>query len=254
MKKLKYIITILITIGFSSCDLFNQLAKDINNTTIPTGPAPLTETEVISGLKEALTISTDTAVSNLSKTNGFFGDVLLKIILPPEAKIITDNMDNPGLKSIGITNMINNVILRMNRSAEEASAKAAPIFINAIKNMSFSDAFGILRGSDTAATHFFRVNTYNALYQEFKPTVSKYLDMDLVGGISTNEAWNTLTTAYNKVALFSSSLTPVNTALDDYVTQKTIQGVFIKVAEQEKNIRKDPIAQVTAILKRVFGT
>ena len=149
--------------------------------------------------------------------------------------------------------MVDDVVLRINRSAEEASQKAKPIFINAIKNMSFSDAFGILKGNDTAATDYFRMNTHSQLYSEFNPIIKKYLDMDLVGGISTNAAWSTLTGAYNKVAQFSSSLTPVNTKLDDYVTKRTIDGVFMKLAEEEKQIRKDPIAQVTAILKRVFG-
>lgn len=250
MKKI--IVLILLAVGLNSCDVLNEMAKQID-TTIPTGPAPLTESEVISGLKDALRVSTDTAVAGLSKTNGFFGDAVLKILLPPEAKIITDNKDNQVLKTIGVTKMIDDVILRMNRSAEEASAKAAPIFINAIKSMSISDAFGILRGSDTSATHFFREKTYNALYQEFRPIISKYLDMDLVGGVSTNEAWSNLTSSYNKVAQFSTSLTPVNTKLDDYVTNKTIQAVFIKVAEQETQIRKDPVARVTDILKRVFG-
>jgi hypothetical protein len=251
MKKIITLLVVLITM--SSCDILMEVAEQAGGT-VPSGPAPLSESEVVSGLKEALRVSTDTAVSNLSITNGFFGNAMLKILLPPEASIITDNLDNPVLKAVGISSKVDDVILRMNRSAEEASAKAKPIFVNAIKGMSIQDAFGILRGSDTAATHYFRVNTYSALYQEFKPVVSKYLDEDIVGGISTNDAWSSLTGAYNKAARFSSSLTPINTQLDDYVTKKTIHGVFTKVAEQEQNIRKDPVAQVTSILKRVFGS
>lgn len=250
----KSLFAILLILSFTSCDVLMEVANEAGTTLPSGGPAPLTETEVISGLKDALRVSTDTAVSTLNKTDGFFGNALLKILLPPEAKIITDNIDNPVLKTIGVTQKINDVILRMNRSAEKASAKAAPIFISAIKGMSISDAFGILRGSDTAATHYFRVNTYSALYQEFKPVIKQYLDKDIVGSMSTNEAWSTLTTAYNKAARFSSSLTPINTELDDYVTKKTIHGVFFKVAEQEKEIRKDPLARVTDILKRVFGS
>jgi len=235
----------------SSCDILNEVAQQIEVPT--TGPAPLTESEVISGLKEALTIGTDSSVAKVSATNGFFNDQFIKILMPPEAEAITKNLDNPILKSLGVSKMVDDVVLRMNRSAEEASKKAKPIFIDAIKGMSITDAFGILRGNDTAATHYFRMNTHAQLYKEFNPIIKQYLDKDLVGGFSTNQAWNTLTSAYNKVAQFSSSLTPVNTKLDDYVTKKTIDGVFVKLADQERQIRKDPMAQVTSLLKRVFG-
>ena len=249
MKKVALFLVLILFL--TSCDILNEVAQQIEVPT--TGPTPLTESEVISGLKEALTIGTDSSVTKVSATNGFFNDQFIKILMPPEADIITNNLDNPVLKSLGVTAMVDDVILRMNRSAEEASKKAKPIFINAIKQMSISDAFGILHGGDTAATHYFRMNTHSKLYSEFKPIIKKYLDMELVGGISTNQAWNTLTSAYNKVAQFSASLTPVNTNLDDYVTKKTINGVFVKLAEEEKQIRKDPVAQVTDILKRVFG-
>ena len=252
MNKIFLTLTVL-TLLFTSCDVLNEVANQMEIPGGTTGPAPLTEQEVVSGLKEALRVSTDTAVSVVSKTNGFFNDAMIKILLPPEAKIITDNKDNAVLKSLGITKMIDDVILRMNRSAEEASKKAGPVFLNAIKTMSISDAFGILRGNDTAATHYFRTNTSKQLYNDFKPVIKKYLDMDIVGNISTNEAWNTLTKAYNSAAQFSTSLTPVNTNLDDYVTKKTIDGLFIKLAEEEKQIRKDPLARVTDILKKVFG-
>lgn len=249
----RFFILLVLPFILSSCDILTEVAQQIEIPDTPSGPAPLTETEVILGLKEALTIGTDSSIAKVSATNGFFKDQMIKILLPPEAKIITDNLDNPVLKSLGVSSMIDDVILRMNRSAEEASLKAKPIFVNAIKSMSISDAFGILRGSDTSATHYFRMNTHSQLYSEFNPIIKKYLDMDLVSGISTNKAWNTLTGAYNKVAQFSSSLTPINTNLDDYVTKKTINGVFVKLADQEKQIRIDPIARVTDILKRVFG-
>ncbi|MBN2746034.1 MAG: DUF4197 domain-containing protein [Bacteroidales bacterium] len=253
MKRL--IVFAFLVFSLTSCDVLQQVASEIDPVGLPVPTSnPLTESEVISGLKDALRVSTDTAVSGLSALNGFFGDAALKILLPPDAKIITDNLDNPVLKAVGISQKVDDVILRMNRSAEEAAKKATPIFVDAIRNMSIADAFGILKGSDTAATHYFRVSTYNALYQQFKPIITQHLDKDIVGSISTNEAWNTLTTAYNRAARLSSSLTPVNTQLDDYVTKKAIHGVFVKVAEQEAQIRKDPVARVTDILKRVFGS
>jgi len=251
----RFLLFVLFIFVPTSCDVLEQVAKDIESTgiTSPSGSTPLTNQEIVSGLKEALRVSTDTAVAIVSKPNGFFGDQLIKIGLPPEANIIMENKDNAILQAIGVSDMIDDVVLRMNRAAEESSKKAADIFINSIKSMSFSDAYSILKGSDTAATHFFRTSSYNQLYAEFNPVINKYLDEALVGGVSTNQAWNNLTSVYNNAARFSSTLTPVNTKLDDYATRKAIDGLFVKLAEEEKQIRKDPIARVTDILKRVFN-
>lgn len=253
--KLRFMLFALVILITTSCDVLEQVAKDINTSGIatPNGTIPLTNEEIIRGLKEALRVSTDTAVAIVSKPNGFFGDKLIKIALPPEANIIMENKDNAILKTLGVSAMIDDVILRMNRAAEESSKKAANIFINSIKSMSFSDAYSILKGSDTAATHFFRTSSYNQLYAEFNPIINKYLDQALVGGVSTNQAWNNLTNVYNNAARFSSTLTPVNTKLDDYATRKAIDGLFVKLAEEEKQIRKDPLARVTDILKKVFN-
>jgi hypothetical protein len=253
--KTRILIFATLIFAISSCDVIQQVANDLDTSGISTstGTAPLTNQEIISGLKEALRVSSDTAVAIVSKPNGFFGDQLIKIGLPPEANIIMENKDNAILQAVGISAMIDDVVLRMNRAAEESSKKAGTIFLNSIKSMSFSDAYGILKGGDTAATHFFRMNSYNQLYAEFNPVINKYLDEALVGGMSTNQAWNNLTSVYNKAAQFSSSLTPVNTKLDDYATRKAIDGLFVKLAEEEKQIRQDPVARVTDILQRVFN-
>lgn len=253
--KSRFLLFALIILIATSCDVLEQVAKDIDTSGVssPSGSVPLTNEEIVSGLKEALRVSTDTAVAIVSKPNGFFGDQLIKIGLPPEANIIMENKDNAILKAVGVSDLIDDVILRMNRAAEESSKKAANIFINSIKSMSFADAYSILKGSDTAATHFFRTSSYNQLYAEFNPVINKYLNEALVGGVSTNQAWNNLTSVYNNAARFSSTLTPVNTKLDDYATRKAIDGLFVKLAEEEKQIRKDPIARVTDILKRVFN-
>lgn len=256
MKSLRLsIVAISTTILFAGCDVFNEIVRTLpsaipTTTTTSTG---LTELEVISGLKDALTVGTDTATKILSMTDGFYKNEILKILLPPEADIIMKNKDNEALKALGITRMINDVILKMNRSAEAAVTKAGPIFKDAILNMSFTDAMGILKGGDTAATSYFRTNTTDKLVAAFKPVVNSYLDQDLVGSTSTNEAWEKLTAAYNKVAALSTSLTPVNVKLGDYVTSRAIHGLFTKVAEEEMSIRKDPVARVTEILKKVFG-
>ncbi len=245
------LIIVSILFVFNGCDIFQGVVEQLPIET--TSNHPLTEQEVIQGLKNALTVSTDTAVSVVSKTDGFYKNQAIKILLPPEAKVIMDNKDNTMLKTIGITQLIDDVILRFNRSAESASKQATPIFVNAIKNMNIQDAFGILRGADNAATEYFRQKTAQDLFNTFKPTVKQILDKPLVGNISTTQSWNTLTTKYNKVAPLINKPT-VNTNVVDYVTQKAIDGLFVKLAEQEKKIRKDPMARVTDILRRVFGS
>ncbi len=256
MKKL-LIILLITSIGIiiSSCDTLLSIANEVENAagTTTTGDIPLTKEEVSKGLKEALRVSTDTAVSIVSQKGGFLNDAAIKILLPPEADIIMKHKDDRILKTIGVSAMIDDVILRINRSAEDATKKAGPIFIDAIKNMSFTDAFAILNGGETAATEYFKKTTTTSLKNAFKPVINQSLDKPMVGNISTNKAWTDLTSAYNKAAQFSSSLTPVNSKLDDFVTQKAVDGLFAKLALQEKKIRKDPMAQVTSILKRVFG-
>jgi len=246
----KHYILILISIFFlSACDVLQDIVEVANE---EMGDIPLTEQEVVKGLKEALRVGTDTAVSVVSVVNGYYGDKLLKISLPPEADLIMEHKDHPLLKAAGLSKMIDDVILRMNRSAENAAKTASPIFVNAITSMSIRDAFDILNGSDTAATHYFRKKTYNQLKSSFKPKIKTSLDKSLVGNISANNAWSKLTGAYNDVAVFTG-WKKINTQLDEYVTRKALDGLFIKVKDEEKQIRKNPAARVTDILERVFG-
>jgi len=247
MKNIFFIFIVLSFISITSCDVAESVVRSIEQ------ELPLTEDEVVKGLKEALRVSTDTAVSTVSVINGFYKDQAIKILLPPEANIITDNMNHPMLKGIGITDMIDDVILRMNRAAENAAKEATPIFVNSIKSMTINDAFDILNGSDTAATHYFREKTYYQLKNKFRPKIAASLNKPLVGNISANKAWSTLTDGYNQVANYVPGWKKVNTKLDDYVTNKALDGVFKKLGEQEIQIRKDPLARVTEILERVFG-
>lgn len=213
----------------------------------------LTEQDVVQGLKSALTVGTDTAVVQLNQLDGYYGNQALKILLPEEAAVIVENIELiPGGQEL-----LNELILRMNRAAEDAAAGATPVFVNAITSMTISDAFGILNGSDSAATHYLREKTYSGLFGVFKPIVGESLSKPIVAGVSANEAWENLTTPYNELAnSFAGQvlgLTPVNSSLDDHVTRKGLNGLFIKVAEEEKAIRTDPLARINAILQKVFG-
>lgn len=215
----------------------------------------LSEAEIVEGLKSALTVGTDTSVTKLNRTDGYYGDVALRIMLPPEANQVVDNINQlPGGSAL-----LNEVILKMNRGAEEAAAKAKPIFINAITQMTITDARNILfakdeqgRRIDTAATHFLRRTTYNQLYDAFKPELRASLES--VGAVT---AWNTLFSNWNTLANSLTgqllNLKPVNPDLDDYATHRALHGLFIKVKEQEKDIRTNPAERVNDILKKVFG-
>jgi hypothetical protein len=217
-------------------------------------PAPLTETEVINGLKEALTTGARNSAQKLAAENGYYGDQAIKILLPDEAKIIVDNIS----KLPGGQKLVEDVILRINRAAEDAAKEAAQIFVNSITQMTVSDAFGILNGSDNAATQYLRKTTYNQLYSLYKPKIQVSTEKKIIGGISTKDSWNTLTgkwnTLANSVAGRVSGLKAVNTDLDDYLTNKALTGMFMKVEQEEYKIRKDVSARISPILQRVFGS
>lgn len=246
----KVIVLISFLLFFTSCENTGDIVDIITN-------VPLTEEEVIEGLKEALEIGTDTAVTTVSQVDGYFLDELIKIYLPSEANIIVENADNPILSTLGVDNFIEDMVLKLNRAAEDAAKEATPIFINAITEMTIQDAFDILNGSDTSATHYLREKTFTDLQNAFQPKIAISLNKPLVAGVSAAQTWETFTTLYNDIANTLvgqiAGLTPVNTELDEYVTVKGLQGLFVKVAEEEQAIRTDPLARVTEILKKVFG-
>ncbi len=247
MKHLKSILfaVIISVFVFTSCEETKEIIDDLT-------PA-LTEAEVVEGLKSALIVSTDTSVSRVSALNGYFGDPLIKILMPEEAAVITDNIE---MLPFG-QDYVDEMVLKMNRAAEDAAAEAAEVFWSAITEMTISDAFNILNGDDNAATQYLIDHTYDKLQSLYQPKVNSSLEKPLVEGVSANESWGFLTSNYNEVAnsLIGqlAGLTPVNVPLDEYVTTKALDGLFVKIAEEEKQIRHDPLARVNDILKRVFG-
>ncbi len=243
MKRTAIIFLISITIGLSSCDVLQQILDDAS--TQPT----LSNSEIIQGLKEALTTGAISSSKTLHATNGYFKDAAVKILLPPEANVIIENIRKiPG---IGDKTM-DDLVLRINRSAEDAAIEAKPIFINAVKSMTIQDGMAILKGGNTAATNYLKSKTYNQLKSAFAPKINNSLNKKLVGNISTNQAWTQTTTLYNKIAPFIGK-PKVNTSLSDYVTRKALDGLFYKVAEEEKKIRANPYQYVSDIIKKVFG-
>ena len=215
---------------------------------------PLTEMEVADGLKEALRVGTDSASAQLGALNGYYGDELVKIVLPDEADIIVNNIS----RIPGGDKLVEDVVLRINRAAEDAAKEAGPVFWSAVKKMSISDAFAILNGNNDAATQYLKTNTYDELFKLYNPKIQTSLDKEIVAGVSTNTSWESLTGQWNRVANSTlgkfAGLDAVNTDLDHYLTEKALDGLFIKIAKEEQNIRQDPMARVNDILKRVFGS
>ncbi len=215
---------------------------------------PLTEEEVASGLREALPIGAKNSADRLAVENGYYGDLAVRILLPDEAKVIVDNIS----RIPGGDQLIEDVIIRINRAAEDAAKEVAPIFVSAISKMTIRDAFNILKGQDNAATTYLKNTTYDELYNLYKPKIQASTEKDIVGNISTKESWEALTGKWNSlansVAGRLAGFKPVNTDLDDFLTTKALGGVFLKVEGEELKIRKEVSARVTPLLKRVFGS
>lgn len=243
---------VLLTLTLSGCNELMQIASQLPNinTTIP---GVVTNNDNISGLKSSLNVGISSAVGLLGQENGFLNNKSLKILFPQEAKAIIDNIKYiPGGEEL-----VNKAVVSLNRSAEDAVKEALPIFKNAITSMSISDATGILFGNDNAATEYLRKTTYTQLKSAFAPKVKLSLDKALVAGVSTSETWNLLTTNYNKAAQSTigsiAGLKTVNVNIEEYVTNKALDALFVRIAAEEKEIRTNPAARINDILKKVFG-
>jgi len=198
----------------------------------------IAQADIAAGLKEALTIGATKGAAALSATDGFFKNAALKILLPPEAAKIERT-----LRSVGMGKQVDEAILSINRAAEDACKTAAPIFTNAIKQMTVTDAIGILRGADTAATAYLKRTTSAPLTSAFKPVIDSSLQKT-----DATKHWTSLVNAYNKF-----SFQKLNPSLSDYVTEKALTGIYSQIALEEKNIRQNPAARATDLLKKVFG-
>ena len=200
----------------------------------------LSSDEIISGLKQALTLGAQKSADKLSAVDGFFRDAAVKVLLPPQAQNVEKT-----LRGLGMGKLVDDAILSMNRAAEDASKSAAPIFVNAVKQMTVQDGLSILRGADTAATGYLRKTTSPELTAAFHPVIDSSLQKT-----GATKYWKTLFDTYNKLP---TTFNKVDPDLASFVTQKAMNGIFYYVAQEEMKIRKDPAAQVTDLLKKVFG-
>jgi len=198
----------------------------------------LSNDDIISGLKEALRVATDSSATILSKADGYFSNAAIKILMPEEAKKAERTLRNMGMSSL-----VDKAILSMNRAAEDAAGGVGEIFWNAIKQMSFTDGLKILKGGDFAATDYLKSTTSGILTEKMRPVIETSMSK-----VNATNYWKDVFSAYNK---FSKQ--PVNTDLAAYVTGKAMDGLFYNIGLEEQKIRKDPAAQVTDLLKKVFG-
>ncbi len=228
---MKRIIALLIVVtSFTACAELQKL--------LDTGSG-LTTTEVAMGLKEALEVGITNGADVLSARDGYLGSAY-KILLPEEARQITNR-----LQAIPGFNMVEDVIIeRINRAAEDAASRARPIFVAAIRSMTFEDAMGILMGPDDAATNYLHRVTYDALYQEFNPVILESLNK-----FNAIDYWEDAVTAYNRIPFIQQA----NPRLDDYVTTQALVGLFDMVKKEEHGIRTDVSKRSTDLLRRVFA-
>ena len=217
-------------------DIFKKVTEK-QSTTFTTGtPSSL---EIGQGIKEALQIGVSAGADRLSAKDGFLGNLAVKILMPPEAQKVEKT-----LRSLGLNSLCDNVILSLNRAAEDAAKEAKPIFISAIKQMTLADASNILLGNNDAATSYFKRVTTAQLLQKFSPIVTNSLSK-----VNASKYYSDLTTQYNRLPLVK----PVSTDLTGYVTQKAIDGLFIEVAKEELKIRGNINSRSTTLLQKVFG-
>lgn len=215
------------------------LEKVIQPTTGATGTG-LTSADIATGLKEALRVGIDKGSTQASALDGYYKNDLIKLLFPPEAQRIESR-----LRQLGFSKQVDQFVVALNRSAEDAAKKAKPVFFRAITQMTIQDAVSILRGSDDAATQYLRRTTGQQLVAEFTPIIDSTLQKN-----NATRYYNSLASTYNK---FAFGQQPVNANLTQYATGKAVDGLFLLVAQEEKRIRENPVARVTDILKRVFG-
>ena len=233
MKKV-FTLLVIVATALSGCDVISQL---------PTGPGNatgITQGEAAQGIKEALGQGPVKAVLQLNNTDGFFKDDIYKVLLPPDAIKIENT-----LRTIGFGNVADKAILQINRGAEDAVGFAKPIFIDAIKNMTLTDAIGLVRNGDTSATHFFREKTTAKLLAAFRPAIQESLNK-----VEATKYYGDMISKYNNLP---TTFRKVNPDLTNFVTLKATDALFDLVAKEERSIRNNLAARTSDILRKVFG-
>lgn len=237
MQRIITLLIVAIVLLACTSAQINQTLGEVNKA-ISTEQQPTTA-EVGEGLKEALVKGISKGSDLVSQMDGYFKNPEIKIPFPPEVKKVEDK-----LRQIGLGSEVDKFVLSLNRGAEDAAKEAKPIFISAIKQMTIQDAWSILKGQPDAATQFLKRTTTAQLKEKFKPVIQASLNK-----VNATKYYGDLVNTYNKIPLVQK----VNPNLDDYATDRAIEGLFVMIAKEEKNIRQDPLARTTDLLKKVFA-
>lgn len=237
MKKLILFAALALASGEALAQINLNKIKEIKES-VGTG-GKLSTAEVAEGLKEALTTGASKGSDLVSQLDGYYRNPEIRIPFPPEVKRVEDR-----LRQVGMGGEVDKFVMALNRAAEEAAKEAKPIFVSAIRQMTIQDAWSILRGEQTAATQYLSRTTSPELKEKFSPIVQNALDK-----VNATQLYTNLITSYNKIPLVQK----VNPNLQEYATDKAIEGIFVMVAKEEKNIRENPGARTSDVLKKVFA-
>lgn len=234
---LRTLVFFSLSLGLLSACTTQQINQTLG--TVLSGSAEPTTEEVALGLKEALSQGISKGAAQANQQDGYYGNPLIRIPFPPDVQRVESR-----LRQIGLGNEVDKFILALNRGAEQAAGEAKPIFLAAIKNMTISDAWNILRGEDDAATQYLMRTTSSELKDRFRPIISESLDQ-----VNATRYYSDIINTYNRIPLVEK----VDPDLENYATDRAIEGLFRLVAQEEKNIRENPIARTTELLRRVFS-
>lgn len=229
----KSVLSFIVLIFMSSCAELQQVVNQL-----PQGGI-ISQAEIASGLRQALDFGIDKQVTKLTREDGFYKNNLVKILLPSELQKV-----DKTLRDIGLSNLADEGLKVLNRAAEDAVKEATPIFVNAVKEITFADAKNILLGSDNAATSYLQNKTTSPLYGKFSPVIKKSLDK-----VGATNVWANIINKYNSIPLTNN----VNPDLTDYVTNEALEGVYTMIAVEEKEIRNQVSSRTTDLLRKVFA-
>ena len=231
---LRKLLVFIFVFNFTACAELQQVVDQL-----PDGAPAISNTDIASGLRQALDLGIDRQVSKLTQKDGFFKNDLVKILLPEELKKV-----DKALRDIGLSSLADEGLKVLNRAAEDAVGDATPIFVNAVKDITFTDAKNILLGNDNAATQYLTGKTQTALYDKFHPVINKSFH-----DVGADQIWSNLITKYNTLPFTND----VNTDLTSYVTKEALKGVYTMIAVEEKEIRNKISSRTTDLLKKVFA-
>ena len=231
---LRKLLVFIFVFNFTACSELQQVVDQL-----PDGTSGISNTDIASGLRQALDLGIDKQVSKLTQKDGFFKNDLVKILLPEELKKV-----DKALRDIGLSSLADEGLKVLNRAAEDAVGEATPIFVNAVKDITFTDAKNILLGNDNAATQYLTGKTQTALYDKFHPVINKSFH-----DVGADQIWSNLITKYNTLPFTND----VNADLTSYVTKEALKGVYTMIAVEEKEIRNKISSRTTDLLKKVFA-